>query len=106
MDWLDSHLLTTIVFLPLVWGLIGLMLPVGTEGGKSTLRYWTLAGSLVTFAISILLYTNFQTNGAEFQFTENAAWIPSLGITYNLGIDGISLWLVLLTTFIMPIAIL
>jgi NADH-quinone oxidoreductase subunit M len=106
MDWLDSHLLTTIVFLPLVWGLIGLFLPVGTDGGKSTLRYWTLVGSLVTFAISILLYTNFQTNGAEFQFTENATWIPSLGITYNLGIDGISLWLVLLTTFIMPIAIL
>jgi len=106
MDWLDSHLLTTIVFLPLAWGMIGLFIPIDTARAKSTLRMWTLVGSLVTFAISILLYTNFQTNGAEFQFTESATWIPSLGITYNLGIDGISLWLVLLTTFIMPIAIL
>jgi NADH-quinone oxidoreductase subunit M len=110
MDWLDSHLLTTIVFLPLVWGLIGivigLFIPIDTARAKSTLRTWTLIGSLITFAVSILLYTNFQTNGAEFQFTESATWIPSLGITYNLGIDGISLWLVLLTTFIMPIAIL
>jgi NADH-quinone oxidoreductase subunit M len=106
MDWLDSHLLTTIVFLPLVWGFIGLLIPAGKDGGKSTIRIWTLVGSLVTFAISILLYTNFQTNGAEFQFTETASWIPSLGISYNLGLDGISLWLVLLTTFIMPIAIL
>lgn len=106
MDWLNTHLLTTIVFLPLFWGLIGLLIPVGNEGGKATLRFWTLLGSLVTFAVSLLLYTNFQANGAEFQFTENVPWIPGLGISYSLGVDGISLWLVLLTTFIMPIAIL
>jgi NADH-quinone oxidoreductase subunit M len=106
MDWLDSHLLTTIVFLPLLWGAIGLAIPVETEGGRATLRTWTLVGSLLTLAISVLLYTGFQANGAEFQFAENAAWLPALGINYSLGIDGISLWLVLLTTFLMPIAIL
>jgi NADH-quinone oxidoreductase subunit M len=106
MEWFNSHLLSTIIFLPLVWGAIGLAIPVETEGSKTILRYWTLLGSLVTFAISIGLYTGFQTNGPEFQFTELSSWIPSLGISYSVGLDGISLWLVLLTTFLMPIAIL
>ena len=52
-----------------------------------------------------MIYLNFQANGADYQMTEVVSWIPGLGISYNLGIDGISLWLVMLTTFLMPIAI-
>jgi NADH-quinone oxidoreductase subunit M len=106
MEFLDSHLLTVVVFLPFVWALAGLLIPVGTESGRTTLKVWSLLGALVTFAVSLLLYQRFNANGAEFQFIETAEWLPALGISYNVGIDGISLWLVLLTTFMMPIAIL
>ena len=104
MAWLDSHLLSAVVFLPLVWGGVGLLIP--TNGGSSFLRIWTLIGSLVTFGVSLSLYQGFQVQGPEFQFTEMAEWIPSVGISYNLGLDGISLWLVLLTTFLSPLVIL
>lgn len=106
MTWLDSHLLTVTVFLPLAWAIMGTLIPASNEGGKSTLKVWTLVGSLVTFALSVLIYQRFEAAGAEFQLTETMSWLPALGISYNVGIDGISLWLILLTTFMMPIAIL
>src|SRR4051812_46423587 len=99
MDWFNTHLLTVIVFLPLVWGLLGLALPVKP-------KFWTLLGSLLVFGISILLYTGYDAHGLEFQFLESAEWISGLGISYQLGMDGISLWLILLTTFLTPIVIL
>jgi NADH-quinone oxidoreductase subunit M len=61
---------------------------------------------LLTFAISLKLYLGYQASGAEFQFVEKLDWIPALGISYNLGMDGLSLWLILLTTFLMPIVVL
>src|SRR5579885_3612767 len=100
MEWLDSHLLTAIVFLPLAWAIVGTGLP------KGFLKTWTLLGALVTFALSVILYQRFDPSGPEFQFMEAQSWIPSLGTTYTLGADGISLWLILLTTLLMPIAIL
>ena len=106
MEWFESHLLTVTVFLPFFWALAGLLIPVSTESGRSTMRNWTLLGSLVTFMLSLKIYSVFQANGAQFQLTETAEWIPTLGISYNLGIDGISLWLIILTTFLTPIVIL
>jgi NADH-quinone oxidoreductase subunit M len=106
MGWLDSHLLTATVFLPFVWALIGLLIPTSSEGGRATFKNWNLLGSVVTFAISILIYQRYEASGAEFQLGEMAEWIPGLGISYRVGIDGISLWLIMLTTFLMPIAIL
>jgi NADH-quinone oxidoreductase subunit M len=105
MEWFNSHLLSTLIFLPLFWGALGLLIPVGGDDGKAILRTWTLLGSLATFAISVLVYFSFQANGPDFQLAETMPWIPGLGISYNVGIDGISLWLILLTTFLMPIAI-
>lgn len=105
MEWFNSHLLSTVIFLPLVWAMAGLLIPVNNEGGRAVLRSWMLLGSVVTFAISILVYQTYQAAGADFQLTETMSWIPGLGISYNVGIDGISLWLILLTTFLMPIAI-
>jgi len=96
MAWLDSSLLSILVFLPLVWAIGGLLLPSGA-------KYWALIGSVLAFAVSLLVYGRFDPSGAEFQFIEMAEWIPGLGISYHLGMDGISLWLVLLTTFLMPI---
>ncbi|MGK5083575.1 NADH-quinone oxidoreductase subunit M [Bdellovibrionota bacterium FG-1] len=106
MDLLNNHLLSVVVFFPLLWAFVGLLIPSGTSGGQSSLRVWTLLGSLVTFGLSLLLFQQYQANGAEFQLTEIFPWLPGLGISYNVGIDGISLWLILLTTFLMPIAIL
>ena len=106
MAWLDSHLLTATVFLPLVWAIIGLVIPTSGEGGKNTLKYWALLGSLVTFALSVLIYKRFEAAAPDFQMVETASWLPALGISYSVGLDGLSLWLFLLTTFLMPIAIL
>ena len=121
MAWLDNHLLTAVTFLPLAWAIVGLLIPNsspvqargegrGHSGGGSkvgaAIKVWALLGSLLTFALSLLLYTRFQAGGAEFQFGEMAEWIPNLGISYNVGIDGISLWLILLTTFLSPIVVL
>jgi NADH-quinone oxidoreductase subunit M len=100
MEWLNSHLLTTLTFLPLVWALVGTLLPTSYS------KHWTFVGSLVLFLVSIKLYFGYDPAGPEFQFAESVEWIPGLGVSYLLGMDGISLWLILLTTFLMPIVIL
>lgn len=106
MAWADSHLLSTVVFLPLLWALAGLLLPAGSPAGQKATKAWTLLGALFTFGISLFVYGRFEAAGAEFQLMERVAWLPALGINYSVGLDGISLWLVLLTTFLMPIAVL
>jgi len=106
MEWFNSHLLSTVVFLPLVWALAGLFIPKSFPSGRSTLKGWTLLGSLMTFAISLVIYQQYSPSGSEFQLMEKIDWLPALGISYLVGMDGISLWLILLTTFMMPIAIL
>jgi NADH-quinone oxidoreductase subunit M len=104
MEWFDSHLLSVVVFLPLAWAILGLLIPASL--GEVATKGWTLLGSLVTFALSLVFFFHYQPSGAEFQFAESHPWVPALGISYNLGLDGLSLWLTLLTTFLMPIAIL
>ena len=106
MDLLNNHTLSLLVFLPLAWGLVGLVVPGDTKRGESFAKAWALFGSLLVFGVSVWMYLQFQVQGAEFQFKESAEWLPSMGVSYSLGLDGISLWLVLLTTFMMPIAIL
>src|SRR5262245_50301169 len=106
MAWFDSHLLSFLVFLPLVWAVPLLAFPGGKKGGKALMRYWALAGALVTFFVSLLLYVRYNPGGAEFQFMERMEWLPALGISYNVGMDGISLWLILLTTFLAPLVVL
>ena len=98
MGWLDSHLLTVLVFLPLAWATVGLVF--------KNPKVWALLGSLVVFAVSVLVYLKFAEGGAEFQLQEQVSWIPYFGVSYGLGIDGISLWLILLTTFLTPMVIL
>lgn len=100
MAWINSHLLTVLTFMPLVWAVAGTFLPAKVS------KHWTLAGSLILFCVSLRLYFGFDPHGPEFQFAESIEWIPGLGVNYLLGMDGISLWLVLLTTFLMPIVVL
>src|SRR5687767_8349201 len=62
--------------------------------------------SLVTFLVSLLILVDFETAQAGFQMEVNKEWVPALGIRFHLAVDGISLWLVLLTTLMMPITLL
>lgn len=96
-------LLSLITFLPAVGALGLLVLP----RRQRNLIFWgALVTSLLTFLLSCKLYTGFELGIGEMQFVEQTRWIPGLGIQYKLGIDGISLFLVLLTTFLMPLTIL
>ncbi|MEZ4633818.1 MAG: hypothetical protein R2873_05880 [Caldilineaceae bacterium] len=72
--------------------------------GDGTKKLAALATSVVTFLVSLLLLTGWQ-NTAGMQFMEEFAWMPDFDIYYRMGVDGISLWLVLLTTFLMIIAV-
>ncbi len=94
-------LLTLITFLPLMGALLVVLVP--TSGGKKASALLT---TLVTFIISLTLWVQWDTSAAGGMLWEvQRDWLPNLGLSYHLGVDGISLWLVLLTTFIMPIAV-
>jgi NADH-quinone oxidoreductase subunit M len=101
---MSNHLLSLTTFLPILGVLLLLFIP---KDSKGVLRGVTVAVTVVTFLVSLPIMFGFQSN-AEFQFTENLPWIAAgpFVMRYNVGIDGISLWLVMLTTFIMPIAVL
>ena len=95
--------MSLLVWLPIVGGLVVLALG---EARVALGRWVALATSLVALALSVPLYQGFDTSTASFQFVEQLPWIPALNATYHLGVDGISLPLILLTTFItVPILI-
>lgn len=100
---LGFPILSLITFLPLVGAILLLM--VGREQIRS-LRTLAFATSLVTFVASLPLPFAYDQTTPAVQFVERASWIPSIGVTYFFGLDGISLWLVMLTTFLSPLAIL
>lgn len=95
------HILSTLIFLPLAGAI--LLLFVRNE---SFARYWALGITTLTAIISIPLIIAFDTSTSSFQFVEQMDWIHSLGIQYVIGIDGISILLILLTTLIMPLCVL
>lgn len=101
---MNEAILSLLTFLPLAGAILLLFIPKDNHG---LLRGFTLAVTIVTFLASIPLVTGFVPN-AEFQFVQKIFWIQAgpFQMNYHVGIDGISLWLVMLTTFIMPIAVL
>jgi len=96
-------LLSLVVWTPMIGALLVLLLPREQVDGA---RRAALAFSLVTFLLSLALWAGFRPDTAEFQFLEQKPWIPDWGIQYLVGIDGVSLFLVLLTTFLTPLVIL
>src|SRR5690606_36732322 len=100
---MEFPILSLLILLPL-FGCGLLMLVPGTK--EKALKITALAVTLVTFAASLPLLCDFNYGTSNFQFVEKLAWWPSLDIAYHVGIDGISLWLVLLSTFLLPICIL
>ena len=87
-------------------GLLLLFAREGARKGSGGVRAFALAVSLATFALSVVMYVGFRPGFAGMQFVEQAEWIPRFGIAYKVGVDGISLLLVMLTTILTPIAIL
>ena len=96
MDFFAHHILSVVLFTPLVGALLLLFVPRESEGVHRVVG--NLFGVL-GFLVSLPLLRWFKPGLAAFQFEENAEWIPSIGAKYHLGIDGISLLLVMLTTF-------
>ncbi len=100
-------LLSIVIWLPTVGAL--LLLLIGNRDGSrdSLVRAIGLGASILTLAATLVLWALFDTtSSAEFQFLERIPWIPDFGIEYSLGIDGISLMLIVLTAFLTPIALL
>jgi len=96
------YLLSILVFLPLLGALGILVLP---ENRARSAKQLAMVVSILTFVISLGLLAKFDGNTYAFQLEEKKDWITQLGIGYHLGLDGISLWLVLLTTFLSIVAV-
>jgi NADH-quinone oxidoreductase subunit M len=100
---LTRHILSLITYLPAVAGLVLLLFP---RRAQSAIKTFALLLSIATFLVSLHLYFHFDPSYGGMQFEEANAWIEAGAIQHHLGIDGISLFLILLTTFITPLAIL
>ncbi len=95
---------TVVLFLPLIGMIVLLFMREDTQ--EETIKWTALGVSLVTFAASLLLWLGYNPAEAGLQFVQKFDWIPSAGISYYVGVDGLSILLIILTTFIMPLAIL
>ncbi len=100
---LHEHLLSVLVFLPLAGAVLLLLVPRSDPGAA---RNAALLVAVLDLVLSLPLWTRFALAQEGFQFREKIAWIPQLGISYSVGLDGISLLLVLLTTVLTPVSLL
>ncbi len=100
MDVTSAPLLSIIMFLPLVGAVIIAFLNPEAKGNARWIAFWT---TLVTFIVSLFIWFNFDRTAAGFQFVEQRSWLDVM--KFKLGVDGISVLFVILTTFLMPICI-
>lgn len=103
MEFLDQYLLTLILFSPTIGALIISFLP---RGMNNLYRWAALIASLVPFGLSLVLWARFDPSASGFQFEEKYAWYQAINSAFHLGVDGLSLTMVLLTTLLTPLAIL
>ncbi len=104
MTFIDQHLLSVLVWLPILGGL--LVLGTGGDRNSAIAKKLGIGVSVAVFIASIPLYTGFDSSTHAMQFVERAPWVTSYSIEYYLGVDGISMPLVLLTTFLTVIVML
>ena len=95
-------ILTLLVFLPAAFALLAGLIP---KENVQAIKAVALVGTLATLVVSLFAYAQYSPHGAQFQLVDKAAWIPSLHINYFLGMDGISLLMVLMTTVIFPFVV-
>ncbi|GAA4129986.1 hypothetical protein GCM10023067_47700 [Aminobacter aganoensis] len=98
-------ILSLVTFLPLVGAFLILLIRDDGDAARRNIRNVALLTTVFTFAVSLLIWIYFDNNEAGFQFVEKFAWLDS-GISYHMGVDGISMLFVILTTFLMPLCIL
>lgn len=98
-----EHILSWLVFGPLILAALLFCMPKGMDEAA---RWIAFGGSLLVFGVSLVIFLAFDKSNAGYQFTVQREWLPLIGASYSLGIDGISLFLVLLTTFLVPIIVL
>ena len=103
MDFISTHLLTTILFFPVLAALVILFIP-GDQ--VKAIRWTALLASLVPLGLSIWLWLGFDSTAAGFQFEEQYEWYAAINSTFHIGVDGLSLSMVLLTVLLTPLAIL
>jgi NADH-quinone oxidoreductase subunit M len=90
-------ILSLAIWLPIGFGII--LLASGSDTSKSYVRWFALFGALLSFLITLPLISDFDRSNAGMQFVEKFPWFARYGLNYSLGVDGISLWLVVLTAF-------
>ena len=98
MGWLSLAIWT-----PIVFGAV--LLAFGRESQAGLVRWIALIGSVLSFLVTLPLYTGFKLGTAEMQFVEKTRWIERFNVNYHLGVDGLSVWFVLLTAFITVIVV-
>lgn len=98
----NTLLLSYLLLVPLVGAILLLFFPKKSENG---VKYFGLLISVVTFVISLIVYGKFDSSSASFQLVDKFVWIENLNISYVVGIDGISMLLILLTTFLTPLTL-
>ena len=101
---MNGSILSVVIFLPLVG--VAVLVVAGRSLGDGAARIVGLATALATFAASLVMLHDYDRTAAGYQLVERAWWVRSVGLRYLVGVDGFSLWLVLLSTFLFPISIL
>jgi NADH-quinone oxidoreductase subunit M len=101
----DWPILSTVTFLPLVGAFLILLIRDEGAAARRNIRNVALLTTVFTFVLSLLIWIGFDNNYAGFQFVEKVDWLDS-GISYHMGVDGISMLFVILTTFLMPLCVL
>ncbi|HLF75446.1 MAG TPA: NADH-quinone oxidoreductase subunit M [Anaerolineales bacterium] len=103
MNFIDTHLLSLILFVPSIAAIIMLFFPMDEH---KLARWFAFGVSLIPFLLSLVLWFRFDAGQAGFQFEESYVWYEAIGSSLHLGVDGLSLTMVLLTTLLTPLAIL
>ena len=98
-------LLSLAIWTPVLFGVL-LLAMGGDKRDSGAVRWLALLGAVAGLAVTVPLYTGFETGSAAMQFVERVLWVPAFNVHYHLAVDGISLWLVLLTAFINLIVVL
>lgn len=96
-------ILSIAIWLPILFGL--LVLAIGSDQNPGPARWVALIGSVLSFIVTIPLFTSFDSSTADLQFVEKFTWIERFNISYHLGVDGISMWFVVLTALITVIVV-
>ncbi|HEX5941010.1 MAG TPA: NADH-quinone oxidoreductase subunit M [Anaerolineales bacterium] len=103
MNFIDAQLLSLILFVPAIAAVIILFLP---DGEHKLIRWFAFGASLIPLVLSLVAWFRFDPNQPGFQFEESYVWYEAIGSSFHLGVDGLSLTMVLLTTLLTPLAIL